>query len=210
VIEAVAIENALIDEAIGRTNLQDRMTCREGCFTCCKEAVYTTEDAVRHAWDSLPPSEKIAIIPRLAEWVERVNPVIKIKEPHVLQYRSKNAWCPFLKDGKCTVYSARPGACRTHIAVGPKAHCENDNLRPHQTFASIPGVDLMLAQHRLGRDGFIEIDHLGVHLYNLLSKHESETKGEPFEKFRSGTYVKVSFADAPTIPVLRESIKDDE
>lgn len=151
-----------------------RVTCREGCPSCCYEPVYVEKGEAKLA---LGAAEGLG---------ERVFDVVKarisrttkeLQEAHVheapgvpvVMYRTLRIACPFLDiiHGRCFVYASRPYACRTHLAVGPKRLCDVDALRHTQKYAKAPQLSLLRALQKAG-PSLQDIDHLIFHLARRL------------------------------------------
>ena len=84
--------------------------CKVGCSWCCQMAVgITSIDA-----DNI--SRSTGIRPReLDELDVRKESLIGTRNEQVNRYMKVP--CPFLSEGKCTIYEDRPSACRTHFNV---------------------------------------------------------------------------------------------
>lgn len=80
-------------------DVQDPIACRAGCSWCCHLPVMTSPPEVRLAWAharrTLPPGTLEAIAREARE--------LDVSVPRP---------CPFLVDDRCSVYAARPLACR--------------------------------------------------------------------------------------------------
>ena len=88
------------------------LACRDGCWICCQlrvdvfaHEVFLLADFVRKRF-SVPEVE--SLMGRLAGHTERVASM----EP--IEHVSQNIRCPMLRDGRCSVYAARPLVCRRY------------------------------------------------------------------------------------------------
>ncbi|WP_432263019.1 YkgJ family cysteine cluster protein [Cupriavidus sp. TMH.W2] len=100
--------------------------CKAGCDYCCHYHVQVSAAeafALAEHIAGLPAAEQTAIRDRLAASVERIGPL-----SHA-QYHATNIPCAFLQDGRCSVYAARPTACRGYHAVAVQA-CAAAFARP--------------------------------------------------------------------------------
>lgn len=81
--------------------------CDNGCSFCCHQPVMITQLEARYI------GRKLGILPKIPTYTIEPNPAY-IGTP-----------CPFLKDGKCSIYEHRPFACRVLYSVddGPEP-CE--------------------------------------------------------------------------------------
>lgn len=59
--------------------------------------------------------------------------------------------CPFLSQGRCTVYRVRPWPCRTHYMAGNPLKCR-DQLQPAETYAMDPDPTLRAELAQLSED----------------------------------------------------------
>jgi Fe-S-cluster containining protein len=77
--------------------LSDRITCSEGCSSCCTAiTLFPVEAAALHvALEALPDAERDAIRRHVAAQAGRER-------------------CPLLLNHRCLLYAARPIICRTH------------------------------------------------------------------------------------------------
>lgn len=122
------------------------ITCRAGCSACCRQLVVVSP-LEAHAL-----SAYVAAHPELAEaWAEAqatwqahldANPALQASidafvesEGYVsgteggaleLDYWRAQLPCPFLQEDRCTVYPARPFACREHHVISDPVICAED------------------------------------------------------------------------------------
>ena len=88
------------------------LACCDGCWICCHlrvdvfaHEVFALADFIRKRF---APAELEALMGRLATHSEKVLAMQPVE--HV----SQNVRCPMLVEGSCSVYAARPLACRRH------------------------------------------------------------------------------------------------
>lgn len=160
------------------------MTCRAGCFHCCKEPLLVEKNEVAFMLKSITnPAEREELTSKARTWwkaffssglekKDGLDPK-EIDKAYLFKYRQKNFWCPFLVGSLCSVYAARPGSCRMHIATGSPSNCAHDLKRIDQEFATTaetPQVVLwaMGALARNARKFLFRHDHLGVWLGHML------------------------------------------
>lgn len=153
-------------------------TCGKGCFACCREPLHTSRREAELVFDSIPEGEKDAVRQRVIKWLDIVVPTGLAAEdlPSVHLWRPLMAWCPILKDGLCMTYDNRPIGCRSHMAVGPRDHCEDDELRYFQTYATAPMLTAIAVNDlaALEPEG-VEMTHLPAWLalfFGLIKPHE--------------------------------------
>jgi Fe-S-cluster containining protein len=152
VVDAVALLAERQSELIGRelTVLQEQgrsVSCRAGCAACCRQLVVVSpleaiaiERHVRSAdrpqrrrWDealtrhSRALSQRPSLMRRLQRF-RAAKGYLRPEEGDALEreYRAAQIPCPFLEKERCTIYPARPFACREHFVVTPPELCASD------------------------------------------------------------------------------------
>jgi Fe-S-cluster containining protein len=154
------------------------ITCHKGCFSCCKEPVYTTlaeaEYIAQHLADNASPEQLEMVKKRLRVWLDKVisSGILKRSKQHVLAWRALNAWCPLLKDGKCSVYQQRPIGCRAHNAIGKASLCDAEETRMRQKYVNSPEIIQEAFNAVYAEEDSVEFDHLGLLLAKILLGEE--------------------------------------
>lgn len=183
-----------IDTYLSRTRLETAklgkpVSCKAGCFHCCREMVYAEKEEVRYLVSQIKPEDLAQITEKAAQWWAQFFNGIHNMVPNTTStdydakqglwaYRAANIWCPLLKDGLCSQYENRPASCRMHYAVGSWRRCEDDEKRKKQLFvnADQDGAMMVGALHILCQNAYTAVfsyDHLGVWLgHFLLGKTE--------------------------------------
>jgi len=163
------------------------VTCRAGCSSCCSEPLTVSKLEAQHIWDRLPEETRQAMVPKIQAWVVAME-TSGLQAFHsdgldAVQYRRLNLVCPLLSaDGLCSVYADRPTSCRLHMAVGPRACCDDLARRPRQEFMMVPEITryAALCMAHLS-DGVIETGHLvawfGIFLGLIKEVEVTTTKG---------------------------------
>jgi Fe-S-cluster containining protein len=116
------------------------LACRAGCTWCCYFTVDVRAVEVFEILDfierSFTSEEKARVYAEV-----RANSVA-LKNLSEGERATRNLKCPFLNDGRCTVYAVRPQTCRnyhaTNVAGCRQSYEEPDNLDIDPDFA--PGV----------------------------------------------------------------------
>jgi Fe-S-cluster containining protein len=89
-----------------------RVACRAGCDSCCHVPVDVSAHEVFFAADHIQvnfsPMALTAVIARLAKHHDRVAAYDQDERGH------SRKPCALLKAGACSIYTARPGTCRSH------------------------------------------------------------------------------------------------
>jgi Fe-S-cluster containining protein len=103
-----------------RTEGKPPIACGKGCSTCCRSFRVTATGpeifAVARAIRALPDANQKDLADRVATAEDRMRDMADT-ERHRLNYP-----CPMLgNDGGCTVYAARPLACRGHASYDQQA-----------------------------------------------------------------------------------------
>ena len=146
--------------------------CGKGCFACCFEPAFVGRqevDRILHVLGELPADEQERVKRAVKAWYEAFDKTTfrDQKEMNVFEYRAAKLPCPLLKDGKCGVYEARPIACRGHVAVGERRHCEDDGLRSEQRY--LLSSDMCAEPFAImARHEDLVFDHLGILLYEAM------------------------------------------
>ncbi|MCT4656964.1 MAG: YkgJ family cysteine cluster protein [Cohaesibacter sp.] len=127
--------------------------CSAGCSHCCYQAVdiYPWEaKRIGEAFSALPPETQADIKSRADSWTRHYNSEYeKVYAERKEQYertpfkiyrsfygqtldqfqRRDRIACPFLQDGFCSIYEARPAMCRLYFQFTDPFECEADPLR---------------------------------------------------------------------------------
>jgi|GEM_PF-309752 Fe-S-cluster containining protein len=120
--------NSLTDSFIGRCRLENRrVDCRQGCSFCCHQAVLIVPHEAfymeHYMRESIGEGLRGKITERIRE-KDRVTCLMKVQE--FLHYKAP---CPFLEDDCCTIYPARPMACRIYLSEDSHS-CEYEFSHP--------------------------------------------------------------------------------
>jgi Fe-S-cluster containining protein len=105
-LEAVAIVDAGVGEAVGREEKQGRqLACHKGCAACCRS----------HTTIPVYPLELIGIT-----WyaVEHLAGATREQLKQQLRAHRKGEPCPLLVDNACSIHPLRPLACRQFNVFG--------------------------------------------------------------------------------------------
>jgi Fe-S-cluster containining protein len=116
------------------------LACRAGCTWCCYFTVDVRAAEVFRILDVVEqlftPAEKSRVFAEV-----RANSAA-LRKLGAGERVARNLKCPFLAEGRCTIYAARPQSCRnyhaTNVAGCQQSYEEPDNLDIDPDFA--PGV----------------------------------------------------------------------
>jgi Fe-S-cluster containining protein len=126
--------------------------CKKGCAWCCYQEVF----AVTHeflflrdfALRKLSEKENKDILERAREKV-----MLTMNKPLEEQLRVRHA-CPFLREGCCMAYEARPMACRIYLSSSV-ASCKREHDQPGDR-KNIPELyEFPLIAGRMLNEGFV-------------------------------------------------------
>jgi Fe-S-cluster containining protein len=128
------------DDRIAAASDVGTLACRAGCTWCCYFTVDVRAAEVFRILDfveqSFTPEEKARVYGEV-----RANSAA-LRTLSEGERVTRNVKCPFLNEGRCTVYKARPQSCRnyhaTNVAGCRQSYEEPENLNIDPDFA--PGV----------------------------------------------------------------------
>lgn len=107
--------------ASGRT-----IYCREGCAGCCHMAVHATWPEAVALADRLSARQTADLVGYI-ERLQAALPGLPDLKSYLKGHRQALGPCPFLdSQGACSVYAARPLACRALLSTRPAAWCTVD------------------------------------------------------------------------------------
>lgn len=110
------ITNSFLESFSGKIKSENRnIDCKKGCYWCCAQTVYANPieqyfltEFIRKNFSQ---SEQEAILQKAGEKHFKTT---GLNSEERLQNRH---FCPLLKDGICSVYDARPTACRIYLSM---------------------------------------------------------------------------------------------
>jgi Fe-S-cluster containining protein len=162
------------------------VSCRAGCAACCRQLVVvsplealaierhvrTADRVQRRRWDeaharhSQALSRRPSLMRRLQAF-RAARGYLSPEEGDALEreYRAAQLPCPFLEKERCTIYPARPFACREHFVLTPPELCarDPDAVRMPPTRFEFRAIASQVAEQCLGLE-----DRL-VPLYEALT-----------------------------------------
>jgi Fe-S-cluster containining protein len=106
----------LIDSLALMAQKQDQpIHCKKGCSYCCHQAVFANSYELHYLGNFIQKQFDSTGIRQIKEKAGAKNEVTSnLDEKSVLNHKSP---CPLLKDGTCSVYTARPMACRIYLST---------------------------------------------------------------------------------------------
>ena len=146
----VPVTRRLGEEAMQLEELQAReagrsISCRMGCAACCRMMVPVSPPeafALRDYLEQLPADRRDPIMSRLAQTtaslkeqglLDRLQEIADASmplsdeelDPVNRAYYDLRIPCPFLENEMCSIYEARPAACRELLVTSPSELCSN-------------------------------------------------------------------------------------
>ncbi len=146
-LDAIASVTALSDDL--KAKFQPRLDCSKGCAFCCFPPVSANLpeviNLVAYIRSQKSPEQAEAIHSRVRKTAELTRSMTA-QERH-----SRSLACPYLEDGSCSVYPARPLACRGFNSADVSA-CEAGYEDPTRE-GSVPSFLPLLLTAQAIKDG---------------------------------------------------------
>jgi Fe-S-cluster containining protein len=128
------------------------VACHKGCQWCCHQAVYANSYELHFLSEKI---KKRFSPEKISKWLEaaeaKFTSTSKMNEMEVSKYKTP---CPLLENGACSVYEARPMACRIYLSTKLETclefyhHPENEHNYPAL-------IDFPLQAGRMMNEGFM-------------------------------------------------------
>ncbi len=138
-------EEAMQLEEQHAREMGDSISCRMGCAACCRMMVPVSTPeafALREYVEQLPSGRSAPIHQRIADAKARLisnglldqlqaiadseRPIPDAElDPINRAYYGLRLPCPFLENEMCSIYEARPAACRELLVTSPASLCDN-------------------------------------------------------------------------------------
>lgn len=127
------------------------VACFKGCHWCCHQAVYANSYELHFLSEKIKRKldpEKLKDVVERAEAKHAITS--ELNEDKILQYKAP---CPLLNDDACSIYEARPMACRIYLSTKLETclefykHPENETNYPAL-------IDFPLRAGRMMNEGF--------------------------------------------------------
>jgi Fe-S-cluster containining protein len=144
--------DGLNDSIIALAERQDmKVACFKGCHWCCHQAVYANSYELHFLSEKIKEkfsADELAEILKKTE--EKSSITSNLTEEQILKYKSP---CPLLFEGACSIYSARPMACRIYLSTKLDTCLEFYNHPENETnFPAL--IDFPLRAGRMLNEGF--------------------------------------------------------
>lgn len=112
-----------------------RPACRDGCALCCNHRVHARAHEIfliaEFVQTQFTAEEQEALMARLASHFARISTITR------LQHQTSNIPCPLLCGNCCSIYRARPLACRSYHSLDVTA-CQYTFDHPEDTLSGRP------------------------------------------------------------------------
>lgn len=110
------------------------VACFKGCHWCCHQAVYANSYELHFLSEEIKKNFSSEELYRIVEKTEaKYVHTSKLNEDEILKYKAP---CPLLTNGTCSIYHARPMACRIYLSTNLETclefyhHPKNENNFP--------------------------------------------------------------------------------
>ena len=163
------------------------LACRAGCTWCC---YFTVDVRAAEVFQILDVVERSFTAPEKARVYGEVRAnSATLRNCSADERVVRNLKCPFLNEGRCTIYAARPQSCRnyhaTNVAGCEQSYNEPENLDIDPDFA--PGVYQAGAAHVEAVSGAMRVEGYDVNAYELNGALDAAlADSDARERFESG------------------------
>lgn len=108
--------DSLNDSVIALASRQNsEVACFKGCHWCCHQAVFANSYELHFLSEKIKTNFTKEELSGIIERTEaKYNMTSKLNDEEVLKFKSP---CPLLRDGACSIYEARPMACRIYLST---------------------------------------------------------------------------------------------
>lgn len=128
-----------------------KVACAKGCEWCCHQAVYANSYELHFLSEYINTNLDTFAISELALKANAKNSITSaLDESGIQKYKSP---CALLQDGACTIYAARPMACRIYLSTKLES-CLEFYKHPENTENYPALLDFPLRAGRMMNEGF--------------------------------------------------------
>lgn len=215
------MSNAFVELSVNAVTANgEEISCKAGCGACCSQPVPIAEVEAYHIAElveSMPAPRRIEIKERFQKsvehfsrkkWFDRMKACVsgyarntdelkKAALALVMEYFYENVPCPFLENGSCSIYEARPLACREYLVTTPAENCS----RP--TAKTVKVMDLLVkpsdSLRHLGRKGHTA-ETAALMLVNALefsAKHPEQLEEKTGERWAAEFFGRLTQSEIP-------------
>lgn len=126
--------------------------CKKGCDYCCHQSVFAVSHEVLYLEDFIRRNKSTGEGERYLEKA-RSKSLLTLNKPMEDMLKQRQA-CPFLEEGACSVYEARPMACRIYLSSSLKS-CEREHLNKSKAGQKPELYEFPLQAGRMLNEGFV-------------------------------------------------------
>ena len=145
--------DGLNDSIVALSDRQNKSAaCKKGCHWCCHQAVYANSYELHFLSEKIKSrfsSEKISNYIDASEAKFAVTS--KMNEEEVSTYKAP---CPLLENGACSIYDARPMACRIYLSINLET-CLEFYRHPENKLNYPALIEFPLRAGRMMNEGFM-------------------------------------------------------
>ena len=126
--------------------------CKKGCSWCCYQEVFAVTHELIHIHEHLVQAGNAEKEGQILER-SREKATLTDRKPQEEQLKVRAA-CPFLEEGSCMVYEARPMACRIYLSSSVRSCTSNyDHPEDGNSFPEL--FEFPLIAGRMLNEGFV-------------------------------------------------------
>ena len=124
---------------------------RKGCHWCCHQPVFANSYEIHYLSEKMKEHFSEGELAFIRQNCEAKNKAVsELAEEQVLNYKSP---CPLLKEGACSIYFARPMACRIYLSTNLQSCIEfYKNPANEESYPAL--MEFPLRAGRLMNEGF--------------------------------------------------------
>ena len=150
--EMYAAIDGLIDSLFVYARQQNQsIDCKRGCSWCCHQPVFALDyelDYLKATVNNLPDAETVSAIQEKAK--QKQAKLGNLKGDELMNAKHP---CPLLKNDTCSVYEARPMACRIYLSSDVKS-CVHFYNHPDDKTTYPALLDMPMRLGRMMNEGF--------------------------------------------------------
>ena len=145
--------DGLLEAFLGRAAADGKPShCREGCDYCCYQGVFAVTHEVLYLQDFISKNRTAG---------QREGYLVKARQKSMVtlnrkteeQLKIRHA-CPFLENGSCSIYEARPMACRIYLSSSVES-CKREHLLKSKGNQKPELFEFPLQAGRMLNEGFV-------------------------------------------------------
>ena len=155
--------DGLIDSLLSEAKRRDvNVACKKGCSWCCHQPVYAVSHEFHFLWQfmklNMNEAERESVVQKAFDAYRKRS---RLSDEEI---NNSKMPCPLLKNGACSVYEARPMACRIYLSMSALS-CKTffDYPEDKSNFPAL--LEFPLRAGQMMNEGFTEGLKL-AHLHN--------------------------------------------